>query len=191
MPGDVAQRRALAAPLGSGRAGSPSKSRMHPVVAGPQRLAEVEVAVRCGSACPARAVLRERRSWSRSSSPRPAIGASRLVLGQLEEDPLDLLVDGRREQAERLDARRLGREDRDRSGRRRARVCISPVTSPSRRSRSRNRSGSLGERRRARAPSRRAPSGMNSWTMPSVAPSGRPRTRTSRAARRCAGSRAR
>ena len=48
------------------------------------------------------------RKRSRTSSPRPRIGVERLdVLGQLEEDALDLLVDRRREEPERLGRRLL------------------------------------------------------------------------------------
>ena len=57
------------------------------------------------------------RSRSRTSSPRPRIGVERLdVVGQRQEELLDLLVDRRGQQRERLDARLLRRRSSGRSG---------------------------------------------------------------------------
>ena len=101
----------------------------------------------------------------------PGDRRERLVVGrQVEEQPLDLLVDRGGDQRQRLVARVLRGEVRVGAVASRARGAARPVTSPS----SRSWSSSAGRRRRAparrrRAPSRRSRRATYSWTTPSVA----------------------
>ena len=111
-PGDVSQRRALAAALDERPRRLALEVDDHPVAVRPEGLAEVVVAVRADHAA-GRAGLREQAQLlphllAATEDRREPL----VVLGQLEEDAGDLLVDGRGQQAQRLDARLLGRERR-------------------------------------------------------------------------------
>ena len=188
-PRDVAQRRALQAPLRDRAPGLALEVEDHPAALGEHGLAEVVVAVGADDA-PARADVGEHLQALLDVLAAAADRVERLEVGQLDEDPLDLLVDRRGEDRERLRARLLGREGR--VGRLRAerrvqlarhdaeRVQVARGTPRGRR-----------RARRARGPSRRSrrpgtPAARRAWR-----PSGGPRTGTSRRSARCAGSRAR
>ena len=121
-PGDVAQRRALAPPLGQRRAPARPRSRSRASRRSPR--APGRGGGRRGGGCAGRPSRRveSSRSSSRTASPRPAIGATRLVVGQVQEDLVDLLVDGRGQERERLRARLLRARTPGRRGRTRARV---------------------------------------------------------------------
>ncbi len=111
-PGDVAQRRALAAPLDERARRLALEVEDDPVLPRPEGLAEVVVAVRADHAA-ARAGVGEQAQLladllAAAEDRREAL----VVVGQREEDARDLLVDRRRQQPERLDARLLGREGR-------------------------------------------------------------------------------
>ena len=97
---------------GSERAGSPSKSR----IAQPRSGVSI-VWPRCRSpwvrmTLPPAPMCESSCSRSRTSWPRPRIGSVRRRLGQLDEHPLDLLVDVRGQDRERLRARLVGGERR-------------------------------------------------------------------------------
>ena len=108
---DVAQRRALQAPLGDRAPRLALEVEQHPAALGEHGLAEVVVAVGADDA-PARADVGERLQALLDVLAAAADRIERLELGQLDEDPLDLLVDRRGEDRQRLRARLLGREGR-------------------------------------------------------------------------------
>ncbi len=109
-PGHVAQRGALAAPLGERARRLALEVEDHPVVVRPHGLAEVVVAVRADELARSAGV----RELAQLVADLLAAARDRrhrlLIVRQRDEDARDLLVDGRRQQAERLDARRLGTE---------------------------------------------------------------------------------
>ena len=115
---------------GSERAGSPSKSRTtqsSPVHSVWPRWKSPW----CRMTRPIEPTCVHSRSRSRTSSPRPRIGArSSLSSGQLEEDALDVVVDRRRQHPERLGGRLLGAEVR--IGRDRCRAACAFRRSPHR-----------------------------------------------------------
>ena len=96
-----------------------------------------------------------------------------VVVGQREEDARDLLVHRRREQPERLDARLLGSEGGV-AGSEPSAVCSCAVTSPSRPSRSRNRSGASSDLVERELPAVDAAARRTPAAAPSVAVSGPP-----------------
>ena len=162
---------------GSGRAGSPSKSRITQPRSVEHRLAEVQVAVGADDAA-AGADVRERLQLlahvlaAAADRRRCAVG-----LGQLEEDPLDLLVD-------------VGGEDRQRLRRsaRRART-------PGRRCPSRAPSAARRSPRRAPRSRSSSPSGSRAELvqrqLPAVARAGQELLQDARASRRSGGPRPR
>ena len=174
---------------GSGRAGSPSKSRITHPRGREQRLAEVVVAVDADRPA-AGAELGAGRQLVADLLSAAGDRGEPLVVGQVDEDPLDLLVDRRGQQRHRLLARLLRAKAGSPASEASA-ACSRAVTLPSAASRASRPSGSecncssassqpstgVGqERLRRRRASRRT---------------ARPRTRTSPAAGRCSGSRAR
>ena len=110
-PRDVAQRRALQPPLGQRPRGLALEVEDHPAAVGEHRLAEVQVAVRADHAA-AGAGRRERLEPLAHVLAAAGDLRGRPLVGQLEEDALDLLVDVGHEQRHRLGARLLGRERR-------------------------------------------------------------------------------
>src|SRR5205085_3507786 len=109
-PGDVAQRRALSPPLGDRPRRLALEVDDEPVTAGPEHLAEVVVTVVTDD-LPDRAELREPAQPLADLLAAAEDRCQRLVvLGQLGEDVLDLVVDRRREQAQRLRTRLLRAE---------------------------------------------------------------------------------
>ena len=175
MPATSRSGERLSRRSGSGRAGSPSKSRIAQPRSREHRLAEVQVAVGADHVA-AGADVRERCSFSRTSWPRPRIGAGRLGLGQ---------VDGRCARSARRRRRsgstappcdgssgaNAGSELSEPSA-----VCSSPITSPSARRLVEQPVGVARRARPARAPSRRARRARNSCRIPSVASMRRPST---------------
>ncbi len=111
-PGEVAERGALAPPLGQRAGGLALEVDHDPVAVGrPEHLAEVVVAVRPDRE-PGGADGGELLDEVAEVLGAVRDGAERVVLGQRRERRRDLLVDLGREQAERLGARLLGREVR-------------------------------------------------------------------------------
>ena len=156
---------------GSERAGSPSKSRTIQSSPRPQHLAEVVVAVVADHAADGPDV-REQPQPVAHLLAAAAIGGERLDVGQVEEDLLDLLVDRRRQERERLGARLLGREVADRRSRGRA-----PCAGPSPRRGGARAQEATPARTRASSSASSQPSarrGTNRWRIPRVASSGRP-----------------
>ena len=108
----------------------------------------------CGSRARPRRCARASAAARARPAPRPAIGASASCSGRSTEHALDLLVDVAVSSASDSALGSSG-ANAGSSGRSRARVCMSPVTSPSARSARATRPGRR-RARRARAPSRRA-----------------------------------
>ena len=116
----------------------------------------------CGSAGRRRRRARAAAAARAPPAPRPAIGASASVVGQVEEDPLDLLVDRRGQQRQRLVARLLGREGRVGGVGAERGVHARRHRAERRAGASRKRLGVARRARRARAPSRRGAPARNS-----------------------------
>ena len=159
---------------GSGRAGSPSKSRITQ-----PRSASI-VWPRWQSPCvritrPPTPMCESSCSRSRTSWPRPGSAPAASVVGQVEEDALDLLVDVGGEQRQRLGARLVGRERRVAGVRAERRV---QLAGHRRRAREAVEQplGVGGAARPAPAPSRRARRPGTPAGSPSVASSRRPST---------------
>ena len=185
--GDVAQRRALAPALEQRAGGLALEVEDHPAGVAQHRLAEMEVAV-VADQPPADADVRHQLQAIAHLLAAADDRRQRGVVGrQVEEDALDLLVDRRRQQRQRLGARLLRRRTPGRS-------CRRPARCASRRSRRRARRSARARalrvverelpavaRRRRRSPGR-CPS-VASHELAGVA-------RTSRSARRCSRSRA-
>ena len=170
---------------GSGRAGSPSKSRITQPRSGEHGLAEVVVAVRADHAA-ARADVREHLQPLAHVLAAAERSARAPALGQLEEHALDLLVDVRGQERQRLRARLVGREAGSAASEPSA-VCSSPVTSPSARTRSRKPSGSLRELVQRQLPAVAGAGQVLLQDAERRVDRGGPRTRTSRRAARCCG----
>ena len=110
-PRDVAQRRALQAPLRQRPRGLALEVEHDPAAVAEHRLAEVQVAVGADHLA-AGADVRQRAELLAHVLAAAADRRGRLGLGQLEEDALDLLVDVGGQDRQRLHRRLVGRERR-------------------------------------------------------------------------------
>ena len=112
-PRDVAERRALPAPLGERARGLALEVEDQPVLlVRPERLAEVVVAVRADHAADGADVREQAQVVAHLLAAAPRSCSSAGMSGSVGEDVLDLLVDRRGEERERLGARLLGSEVR-------------------------------------------------------------------------------
>ena len=107
--GDVTERRALAAPLRQRARRLALEVEHDPVRPRPEHLAEVVVAVVADDAS-RRGHAREQAQLLADVLPAPGDGLELLAVRQVREQLVDLLVDRRGEDPERLGARLLGRE---------------------------------------------------------------------------------
>ena len=109
-PGDVAQRRVLEPPLGQRPRRLALEVDHEPVVLRPRAPGRGGGRRGGGCACRPSRPSRARAAASARASPRPTSGAVTSFSGSVRNTCVDLLVDGGREQGERLLARLLGRE---------------------------------------------------------------------------------